>query len=172
MCSDPFGVCPSGESEQPLENFHKDSRLKDGRRALCKFCSNEYQRKYKDAKQRRGWALTDSGKICSRCNTELSIEAFPPEPRYSGGVGSWCNRCRADNIKGLSVGARTELLTRQGGACAGGCGFVFDVFSGPGKGYEVDHDHGCCPEERACGKCIVGLVCHKCNVTNVLHPAR
>ena len=27
----------------------------------------------------------------------------------------------------------------------------------------VDHDHGCCPGERSCGKCVRGLVCRDCN---------
>lgn len=27
----------------------------------------------------------------------------------------------------------------------------------------VDHDHGCCPGERSCGRCIRGLICLRCN---------
>lgn len=27
----------------------------------------------------------------------------------------------------------------------------------------VDHDHACCPGSKTCGKCIRGILCHKCN---------
>jgi|FreactTroBogLake_1042271.scaffolds.fasta_scaffold12233_1 hypothetical protein len=32
-----------------------------------------------------------------------------------------------------------------------------------GKRLSVDHDHGCCPTKRACGKCNRGLLCFNCN---------
>jgi hypothetical protein len=27
----------------------------------------------------------------------------------------------------------------------------------------VDHNHGCCPGKRSCGKCIRGIICSSCN---------
>lgn len=30
--------------------------------------------------------------------------------------------------------------------------------------WHLDHDHRCCPERRACEKCIRGILCHKCNL--------
>jgi hypothetical protein len=32
------------------------------------------------------------------------------------------------------------------------------------KRLSVDHDHACCSGEGSCGKCIRGLLCHKCNL--------
>lgn len=29
----------------------------------------------------------------------------------------------------------------------------------------VDHDHRCCPTQKACGKCFRGMLCRRCNLT-------
>ena len=46
----------------------------------------------------------------------------------------------------------------QGGRCYG-CRRA----SGRSKRLAVDHDHACCPELPACGKCVRGLLCAHCN---------
>jgi len=47
------------------------------------------------------------------------------------------------------------LLAKQGGACA--------VCREAADRYCVDHDHACCPRDSSCGKCVRGLLCHRCN---------
>jgi len=33
-----------------------------------------------------------------------------------------------------------------------------------GRGeWHIDHDHRCCPGTFSCGRCLLGLLCHKCN---------
>lgn len=60
---------------------------------------------------------------------------------------------------------RERLLAAQGGVCAC-CGR-----DDPGNkgGWHLDHDHACCdvPNERACGNCWRGTLCHYCNVVAV-----
>ena len=63
---------------------------------------------------------------------------------------------------GISSEQYDELYMEQGGACAL-CGETKKVLS-------VDHDHNCCPggdsrdsKNPACGKCVRGLLCVKCN---------
>jgi recombination endonuclease VII len=60
---------------------------------------------------------------------------------------------------GLSPERFAELLEAQGYACAMG-GEPFE----DGAPVCIDHDHGCCPDEkRSCGRCVRGLLCVSCN---------
>lgn len=55
-------------------------------------------------------------------------------------------------------------LAQQDGVCAlcGGTETGLDRTGEP-KPLSVDHDHGCCPGQRSCGKCTRGLLCRRCN---------
>ena len=65
------------------------------------------------------------------------------------------------NLKrhGVTAEQYDELLAAQGGGCAI-CGSTTPF--GRGR-FHVDHDHGCCPGQRSCGKCVRGLLCGRCN---------
>lgn len=52
-----------------------------------------------------------------------------------------------------------RMLEAQHGVCA----ICFQV-DNKGKRLSVDHDHRCCPQTKSCGKCVRGLLCHKCNM--------
>jgi len=51
-----------------------------------------------------------------------------------------------------------EMFEAQGRRCA-----ICRNEPGPTGLLAIDHDHGCCPGTRTCGKCIRGLLCFPCN---------
>lgn len=64
---------------------------------------------------------------------------------------------------GLTPEQYKAILEEQGGVCA--------LCKQPPKRtrLSVDHDHACCPSERACERCRRGLLCNICNVYIVGH---
>jgi len=77
-----------------------------------------------------------------------------------------CRECAKANgnrqtIKkyGITVDRFNELLEMQNGKC-----LICEVdLSHSRTSICVDHDHSCCPDSKACGKCVRGLLCHPCN---------
>ena len=109
-------------------------------------------------------------KQCVRCEGWLPETAFSKKNHTSDGLDSWCKRCVADSPHHLSVDRRQQMLADQDGKCM--CGKVFDVHGGQGLGYEIDHDHDCCPGKKSCGECIRALVCRSCNLRDRNNPDR
>lgn len=59
---------------------------------------------------------------------------------------------------GLSINDYEALLSRQEGVCK-----ICKQPPKENKALAVDHDHGCCPGQKTCGRCIRGLICVRCN---------
>ncbi len=109
-------------------------------------------------------------KLCIRCDNFFPENYFCANPITSDGLQGWCRRCQSDSQHHLLPDRRQQLLAEQNGKCQ--CGFVFDVYGGPGLSYNIDHDHGCCPGRLSCGACIRALVCQSCNVADQNNPNR
>ena len=60
---------------------------------------------------------------------------------------------------GMSADQLTKMLEGQGNCCE-----LCEKSFGP-DGFRVDHDHGCCPGQYACGGCVRGLLCNDCNTS-------
>lgn len=58
---------------------------------------------------------------------------------------------------GITPDRYVAMLDEQSGRCAI-CSAAIDVRSA-----YVDHDHGCCTGRKACGDCVRGLLCNRCN---------
>lgn len=91
---------------------------------------------------------------CEDCAKRLSHNAYQNE---------WYQRNKLRvklAAKGLTVERYQEMLDAQGGVCAI-CGRA------PSEGragvLAPDHDHKCCKGSQACGRCVRGLLCIRCN---------
>lgn len=114
-------------------------------------------------------------KRCSKCGHRKPHDDFFRQKKSKDGKHAHCKTCRmqyqndrhvADG--GISTRRRNlvwkfgfdevefaDRLARQGGACA-----VCRTSDGP---FAVDHDHGCCPGPKTCGKCVRSILCGNCN---------
>ncbi|MFD9393982.1 endonuclease domain-containing protein [Streptomyces sp. NPDC060000] len=98
--------------------------------------------------------------FCTSCNTKKPLEHFPITSY--GLPSSWCKGCqtlrRRLNKFHITVTFYKSLEELQEGRCA-----ICRSPSAEDQGWNIDHDHECCPGIGSCGKCIRGLLCSMCN---------
>jgi hypothetical protein len=105
--------------------------------------------------------VASSMRNCNKCERWLLISEFYPTKRSRSGIDTWCKDCHFEkklrrhyNLTPVEYDA---MLLSQDGKCA------ICRQKPEGKRLSVDHDHACCPGDIACGKCVRGLLCDKCN---------
>lgn len=74
---------------------------------------------------------------------------------------------RNEKVKahGLTLEKYANMLNEQNNVCAI-CKkpeIAKNRYTGEPRNMAIDHDHACCPGAHSCGKCVRGLLCHKCN---------
>lgn len=128
--------------------------------------------------------IDDAGRECSLCGEYKPWEDYcrSTSPRAPHGKASACKSCRsAKYVYGKPPDGHRHLLLQRLGITQEDFDWLLSLFDGnchlhggpeTKKDYRsgrlwwlsVDHDHSCCPEKRACRKCIRGLLCADCNM--------
>ena len=143
-------TCSKCKAIQPLTNFYKSSKAKDGHRPECKLCHTvTYRGRYDDYQKQ--W-LKDNPEYPKQWEKANKIKR------------------KAINLKWTYNLTPVDFLTflfKQQFACAD-CKVHFSNATRPC----VDHSHDCCDGYRSCGKCVRGLVCTKCNIKRARQDAR
>lgn len=140
------------------------------------------QRKIKYVKKGPQFRTDDIGRVCSRCKLYKDWAEYN-KGNGARGFGSWCKGCQQEHHQATPAERRRELalarrlkrfnltvdqygrLNRRFDGCCWRCKKP-EIAKGPGgivQRLSVDHDHGCCPADRSCGRCIRGLLCVSCN---------
>jgi hypothetical protein len=98
--------------------------------------------------------------ICTRCKRELPLTEFYLAPGRTDGYRPHCKECGTDSrlrqMYNITLVEYLQMWMIQGGCCA--------ICRQPDGTPRVDHDHACCPGDKSCGRCVRGLLCHRCNV--------
>lgn len=130
-------------------NGHSAERNKHGE---CRECRRANDRRWKNknrelhnARNRAAYALASPEIKAKHCAKAAAARRTNPD-RYR-------------QVKyGLRPGQYFEMLAAQNNVCA--------ICKKPcltSKRLAVDHDHKCCSGKKACGRCVRGLLCYRCN---------
>lgn len=102
---------------------------------------------------------------CFECRNNFTF--FPGMTLGAGGNKYACSDCldllskyghlakRSCREHGITRTDFIKLLIAQGFSCK--------ICDEEDKKLVIDHDHTCCSGVKSCGKCIRGLICHRCN---------
>jgi hypothetical protein len=155
--------CSKCGETRPVSEFGPDRRASDGLQSQCRVCTRAYDRVYARTRREdkreydRAYRERNRGRLLAR--RKGNAEMF--------------RRWKLAERFGITPEQYDALLAYQGGVCAG-CGT--DACK-TGRRFAVDHDHTCCPPNRgsqtagACGKCVRGILCLRCNWSNALAGA-
>lgn len=151
---DAVKACSACGESKPFDEFNKAARGSGGRSAWCRDCSKEYNRRYNAANQTK---RVEYQQQYREQNREKVREAGR---RYRSANASKIAEIGRLSRYGITPDTYSDLLKRQNGVCA-----ICRRPPADGRSLHVDHDHACCPGRKSCGACVMGLLCHSCNVS-------
>lgn len=175
--------CIRCKQSKPLDWFYNHKSSKDGRQLYCKQCMDFCNKDVKGRRQLPDFIPKKTGtqkltvKICPWCKVLKDRSEFGES---KGKINYYCVDCRKlanleyklknkesakdcylRRVYNISLMQYNEILANQSFTCA--ICKTNKLNAKLGAVFAVDHDHGCCPGKKSCGKCIRGLLCDICN---------
>lgn len=161
--------CTNCQEYKETSDFHKYAKAQDGLKPWCKVCVRAYDMAEDDPKRVMPRKVQGDKIHCRNCKKYLNESSFKLKPIANTPyvMKNHCEDCRIElqhrkTLKkhNMTLEQYLEIKEKQNDACKI-CG---NHESGFRTRLSVDHDHSCCPGEGSCGKCVRGLLCHKCNM--------
>lgn len=151
-------TCKTCQIIKPYVDFDTSATNKDGRSSWCKQCLHAYYKSRYKPKLPVMQRTADT-KQCRICRELLTFDAFTnSKSTYCRQCASLYGRIRNMAKYNLTAAEYHTMSVAQNHVCKI-CG------QADKKRLSIDHDHACCPHAGSCGKCIRGLICHRCNAT-------
>ena len=157
-------LCPKCKIEKDILRFPPKNRNNKNGGGACYDCTNAADKARRErnpatyaAKNRRHY----ESHLQERIEKSMQREKAKREEDPTWHLSKWLATAYR-----MSLETYESRLKAQDFKCDC-CGTPFDM-TGEGKKkspVRIDHDHKCCPGKNSCGKCVRGLLCHKCNIT-------
>ncbi len=155
-----FATCYRCSTLKPLTGFHISRRRFNGHKSTCKLCditiaAERYEKN-------REHILSISSKWAEENRSKKTSKAA----EWARNNPQSLRRYHLQNTYNLTVEQYLEMYSEQQGLCqlCFDPETVIDTRTNKLRPLSIDHDHSCCPSKKSCGKCIRGLLCHRCNM--------
>ena len=112
-----------------------------------------YQQSERGKAIHKAYRQTKSSKAWEKAYGKSVVRRASHKAYRASESGKASRRRQRAALYGITVERLEELLAR--GCYAPGC----EVTGSGWAGLHIDHDHGCCPGKKSCGRCVRGALC-------------
>lgn len=99
-------------------------------------------------------------KKCFECEEWLPTNSFTKGAGQADGLRNYCRNCVSQHSRQKRYGLDPQRFAEMANLGCQICGKSEPTEAG----WQVDHDHSCCPGAFTCGRCVRGLLCARCNL--------